>query len=70
MEERCVCCGRVIPEGQQVCPICAADLPPQAREIVERLEKFRIDIQAAIEYIMPAFLLVKVPPVIFRFMAP
>ena len=21
-EERCVCCGRVIPEGRQVCPIC------------------------------------------------
>ena len=21
-ENRCVCCGRVIPEGRQVCPIC------------------------------------------------
>ena len=22
MEERCVMCGRVIPEGRQVCPVC------------------------------------------------
>ena len=21
-DNRCVCCGRVIPEGRQVCPIC------------------------------------------------
>ena len=22
-EERCVCCGAVIPEGKQYCPLCA-----------------------------------------------
>ena len=22
MEERCVCCGEIIPEGRQVCPNC------------------------------------------------
>ena len=22
MEERCICCGRIIPEGHQVCMIC------------------------------------------------
>ena len=22
MTDRCVCCGRIIPEGRQVCPIC------------------------------------------------
>ena len=22
MEERCVCCGEIIPEGRQVCPMC------------------------------------------------
>ena len=22
-EERCVCCGAVIPEGCQYCPVCA-----------------------------------------------
>lgn len=21
-DNRCVCCGRIIPEGRQVCPIC------------------------------------------------
>ena len=27
MENRCVCCGAIIPEGRMVCPICemAAD---------------------------------------------
>lgn len=23
--ERCVCCGKVIPEGRQVCPECEAE---------------------------------------------
>lgn len=22
MEERCICCGEIIPEGRQVCPHC------------------------------------------------
>lgn len=22
MEERCICCGEIIPEGRQVCPQC------------------------------------------------
>lgn len=21
-EDRCICCGSIIPEGQQVCPLC------------------------------------------------
>ena len=21
-DNRCVCCGRIIPEGRQVCPVC------------------------------------------------
>lgn len=24
MEERCICCGEIIPEGRQVCPVCEA----------------------------------------------
>ena len=24
MEERCICCGEIIPEGRQVCPNCEA----------------------------------------------
>lgn len=22
MEDRCICCGEIIPEGRQVCPSC------------------------------------------------
>ena len=25
MENRCVCCGAVVPEGRMVCPICEMD---------------------------------------------
>ncbi len=25
-EERCVCCGRIIPEGIMVCPVCEEDV--------------------------------------------
>lgn len=25
MEERCVVCGEIVPEGRQVCPRCEAD---------------------------------------------
>lgn len=24
MEDRCVCCGRYVPEGRLVCPLCEA----------------------------------------------
>lgn len=27
MPDRCVCCGAVIPEGRQVCPICERQWP-------------------------------------------
>lgn len=26
MEERCVVCGAIIPEGRQVCPLCEMDV--------------------------------------------
>lgn len=29
MEDRCVCCGAVVPEGWMVCPICAARETPK-----------------------------------------
>ena len=25
MENRCVCCGAIVPEGRMVCPICEMD---------------------------------------------
>nr|DAT78478.1 MAG TPA: zinc binding protein [Bacteriophage sp.]DAV81154.1 MAG TPA: zinc binding protein [Caudoviricetes sp.] len=27
MENTCICCGAVIPEGRQVCPICERQCP-------------------------------------------
>lgn len=33
MENRCVACGAIIPEGQQVCPNCeAGDWPNQEQK--------------------------------------
>lgn len=29
--ERCVCCGRAIPEGRMVCPICEKQYKNQQR---------------------------------------
>ncbi len=36
MSEHCVCCGEVIPEGRQVCPICEE----QAKKRHIPLDKF------------------------------
>ena len=29
MEDRCVCCGEIVPEGRQVCPTCEAGAAPK-----------------------------------------
>jgi len=29
MENRCVCCGEIIPEGRLVCPICEKKEAPK-----------------------------------------
>lgn len=31
MEDYCVCCGRIVPEGQQVCPVCEAKVNEEGR---------------------------------------
>jgi len=45
--DRCVCCGEIIPEGRQVCPVCfgeimidkeEADRRERAREMLRRNE--------------------------------
>ena len=33
MEERCVMCGAIIPEGKQVCPICEAKTQGDGNDI-------------------------------------
>lgn len=41
MEDRCVCCGTIIPEGQQVCPNCM-ERADQDQALVDFVE-FAID---------------------------
>lgn len=36
MEERCVMCGAVIPEGRQVCPLCETRILEQETTHVSR----------------------------------
>ena len=36
LENRCVCCGEIIPEGRMVCPKCEQDT---YAECAERLKK-------------------------------
>ena len=31
MEDHCVCCGRIVPEGQQVCLVCEAKVNAGSR---------------------------------------
>lgn len=33
MENRCVCCGEIIPEGRQVCPLCEEESHRQKKKI-------------------------------------
>lgn len=39
MEDRCVMCGEIVPEGRQVCPICERKYAPEKddRTIMEAL---------------------------------
>lgn len=40
-EDRCVCCGEIIPDGRMVCPVCAGDVEsgePFQMPAVNRLE--------------------------------
>lgn len=38
MENRCVCCGVVIPEGKMVCPICEANVYASERKKRRKLK--------------------------------
>lgn len=41
--ERCVCCGAVIPEGRQVCPICELKATAELRAEVRNYAKAAIE---------------------------
>lgn len=36
MENRCIVCGEIIPEGRQVCPMCEKGLKPKPDDGRER----------------------------------
>lgn len=38
MEDRCIMCGCIIPEGRMVCPVCSGEVEERNRE-TEELEK-------------------------------
>lgn len=38
MEDRCICCGDIIPEGRQVCPSCEADAENTLRKTKHKEE--------------------------------
>jgi predicted nucleic acid-binding Zn ribbon protein len=33
MEDRCVCCGEIIPEGRQVCAKCEYEINNKTKEV-------------------------------------
>ena len=41
MENRCVCCGEIIPEGRQVCPRCEKDVESED-DLISRKTLLRI----------------------------
>lgn len=49
MENRCVCCGEIIPEGMQVCPKCERGTENKeygiAKEIIENLHLKKKDFE-------------------------
>lgn len=42
-ENRCVCCGRIIPEGKQVCRVCWVYDEPGAAKTLDRMDKLLVD---------------------------
>ena len=42
-ENRCVCCGAIIPEGTQVCPTCEKKANVHKETAEERLDRFMND---------------------------
>lgn len=41
--DRCICCGKIIPEGVQVCPRCLVSIAPPAKYFHGQLVKVRVD---------------------------
>ena len=56
MDNRCVSCGRIIPEGRQVCPACLAGIPPEEYKALEKaFERIGLLIEEFIENMKAIF---------------
>lgn len=42
-EDRCVCCGDIIPEGRQVCKICESNFKKPNEKILSELQSLKKD---------------------------
>lgn len=52
-EDRCVCCGKIIPEGRMVCPVCEMDVEngePYPMPSLNRLEEVSIILKSWSKY--------------------
>lgn len=41
-ENRCVCCDEVIPEGQQICPICEKGVDERPKRNIDRIRAMTV----------------------------
>lgn len=56
MENRCVSCGAIIPEGRQVCPACLAGFSPETYKALEKaFERIGLLIDEFIENLKATF---------------
>lgn len=42
-ENRCVCCDEVIPEGQQICPICEKGVDERPKRNIDRIREMTVE---------------------------
>jgi RNA polymerase subunit RPABC4/transcription elongation factor Spt4 len=43
IDNRCVCCGEIIPEGRQVCPICENKVIEEMAKVIKTTEQIARD---------------------------
>lgn len=43
MEDRCVCCDRIIPEDSQYCPICRYEAEQKKQRQIDRIRSMSVE---------------------------
>jgi RNA polymerase subunit RPABC4/transcription elongation factor Spt4 len=43
MEDRCVCCDRIIPEDSQYCPICGYEAEQKKQRQIDRIRNMSVE---------------------------